>query len=185
MSANWPGSAPARPWAALHAGQREEGCGTTEFCEKCGAAFVPSSLPRAARADVQECRITLQCGESLDLQVHATPFDLQGTSYTVFCIVDTSGEKRRRVLERIFFHDVLNTAGGLYGLADLMSDKASVEDRAGRFARTVYSLSRTIVDEIEAQRDLAAAENHDLVLQEQKLNSHPSARRGRRHLPVP
>jgi CheY-like chemotaxis protein/signal transduction histidine kinase/HPt (histidine-containing phosphotransfer) domain-containing protein len=164
------GLRPGEAVGCLHSDVREAGCGTSEFCEKCGAVRAILNS-QGGRADVQECRISLKNGEALDLQVHAAPFQFDGSDFTVFSVVDRSSEKRRRVLERIFFHDVLNTAGGLYGLADVRTGAVPEDDEAGRFARTVYALSRTIVEEIEAQRTLAAAESSELVLQKHRLQS--------------
>ena len=65
--------------------------------------------------DVQECSITMQTNQgerALDLRVTASSLDLNGR-YTVFALNDIGDEKRRAVLERMFFHDVLNTAAGV------------------------------------------------------------------------
>jgi signal transduction histidine kinase len=73
--------------------------------------------------------------------------------------VDISNEKRRQVLERIFFHDLLNTAGSIYGIVQLMtSDPAAAADLKGDLA----SAAETLVAEIKSQRLLLAAENNDL-----------------------
>jgi len=77
---------------------------------------------RTQARDVQECRLVCDVGaveQALDLRVWAEPITVAGESFTVFSLVDIFNEKRRDALERIFFHDVLNTAGGMKGLADL------------------------------------------------------------------
>jgi signal transduction histidine kinase len=71
--------------------------------------------------------------------------------------VDISHEKRRRVLERIFFHDVLNTAGGVRGLAGLIADSSPTD--IPELARLLGLSSDQLVDEILSQRDLAAIES--------------------------
>lgn len=164
------GARPGEAVGCIHADSRPEGCGTTEFCRECGAVRAILTAQEGT-PDVQECRITLKNGESLDLQVHTVPFALKGATFTLFCVLDLSHEKRRRVLERIFFHDVLNTAGGLYGVADLMSGTLPRTDQSVRFVHAVHSLSRSIIEEIEAQKVLAAAEHSDLPMHPLPLQS--------------
>ena len=111
-----------RPGEAVdcrHAFSTEGGCGTTEFCRACGAVqAVLSSLD--GHETVEECRIALKNGDALDLQVSATPLTLGGQLYAFCVLKDISDEKRRRMLEHVFFHDILNSAGALRGLADLL-----------------------------------------------------------------
>ncbi|MDQ7823629.1 MAG: ATP-binding protein [Candidatus Eremiobacteraeota bacterium] len=146
----------------IHADAAPGGCGTTEFCEMCGAV---NAILASQKGELcaSECTILLKEGGAAELRVWAAPFDIEDESYTIFSMVDRSGEKRRRNLERIFFHDVLNTAGGLYGFADLLMENLGQKDDAGFFARTIFDLSGSIIEEIRAQKDLSAAEGGDLV----------------------
>lgn len=156
---------------ALHCEHAETGpggCGTSEFCRECGAIrAILASL--GGRRDVQECRLTLTNGAALDLQVSARPLRLDGRVYSLFTVLDIASEKRRRVLERIFFHDILNTAGGMMGLVELLRD-GTPEDFA-EYKDTVYMLSHRLVDEIKAQQTLAAAETGELALELTRFNS--------------
>ena len=159
-----------RPGEALrctHAGG-PGGCGTSEFCATCGAIGAILESQQGTQAS-RECRIlTDDAGSALDLQVLASPFDLDGDRYTMFAIQDISHEKRRRVLERIFFHDILNAAGGLQGLAELEKDDAGDDE----FVSTVYSIAEQLVTEIKGQRELIAAENNELTIRPVLLGSH-------------
>ena len=139
--------------------ENEAGCGTTEFCSTCGAVrAILDGL--AGNESVQECRIGVESGDSLDLRVRATPLKLADKQFVVFAVVDISHEKRREALERIFFHDVLNTAGGVNGYAYLLT-LGAVED-LDKMADSVYLLSDRLIDEIKAQRELLAAESGEL-----------------------
>jgi len=144
----------------IHAVESDGGCGTTEFCKTCGAvqAILAS---QQGKKNTKECRIIQRSGEALDLRVWATPITYANGAFTVFSVADISHEKRRRALERIFFHDILNTAGGLQGFAELL-DKVSPED-VGEVQHTISDLSHQLIDEILAQRQLSAAENEELV----------------------
>lgn len=143
-------------------------CGTTEFCRTCGAAQATLTALRGLE-DVQECRISLADGSALDLRVQARPLRFGGRSYVLFAVNDISHEKRRRVLERIFFHDILNTAGGMLGVAELL--RTGSADEVADFKDTVALLANSLVDEIRAQQMLLAAERGELKLNVERMNS--------------
>lgn len=139
------------------------GCGTSEKCSTCGAVLAILASQRGEQSS-QECRI-LAAGrngvDALDLKVTAAPMTVEGEFFTAFYVSDISGEKRRKALERIFFHDVLNTAGALEGLSGILTeeeDPAAMRSHVGAINR----ISQRLVEEIVAQRELLQAENGEL-----------------------
>ncbi len=162
------GQRPGEVLNCIHAIESEGGCGTTEFCKTCGAVNAIISSLRG-KESVLECRITQQSGCSLDLRVWATPLRQYGGIYSLFAVQDISHEKRRRALERIFFHDILNTAGGLQGVSELLQD--ATPEELDELKGMVYSLADRLVDEIQAQRLLSAAETDDLQVKPVAIES--------------
>jgi len=163
-----------RPGEALgctHASEQAGGCGTTEFCSQCGAALALLEGLQG-RPAVRECRLLRLAGFSppaLDLRVFATPFEYQGERYCIFAVSEISHEKRRRALERSFFHDLLNTAGGLSGLLETLATDAPEELRPDlEIARLGF---RDMVDQIQAQRELSRAEGNELTPALARLSS--------------
>lgn len=146
---------------ALHcrnANEGPDGCGTSTFCSTCGAARAQAAAALGQHS-VEECQIMREVNGTtvpLDLRVTAIPHVVAGETFTLFVISDIGDEKRRQVLERIFFHDISNTAGNIRGLAELLA--ATGRDADGRFARMVYQASDRLLDEIEGQRQILAAE---------------------------
>jgi signal transduction histidine kinase len=159
-----------RPGDALDCDHSTEvnGCGTTEFCRNCGAVRAILSSLRGVES-VEECRIIQHDGNALDLRVWATPLTIEGRKYSVFAVNDISDEKRRRALERIFFHDVLNTAGTLSGFVQLMQG-ASYEE-LDEYRSIIGVISQRLLEEIEAQRDLSAAESSELAVVLEPVNA--------------
>ncbi len=146
----------------VHAQETPGGCGTSEFCRACGAigAILSSQLGNVSG---QEWHLTRrEIVEPLDLRVYASPLRENEYQFTIFAVSDISHEKRRRALERIFFHDVLNTAGGLRGFVELLrhSDSSDAEE----LKTPILELAQQLVEEIKAQRDLVAAENNELSI---------------------
>ena len=105
--------------------------------------------------------------EALDLKVWGTPFRWRGEALALVVAVDISNEKRRKVLERIFFHDILNTAGSICNLTELLVDGIMTLDEA---KADLIETARVLVAEIRGQRDLLAAENNELTVRPQPLH---------------
>lgn len=156
------GLRPGEVWGCMHALDAQGGCGTTPYCQACGAArALMTGLD--GKSAVEECRIIQKDGGALDLRVWSTPLTLDDETYAIFTMQDISHEKRRSALESIFFHDVLNLAGVLMGYADLLETVSSLDDVA-RIQRTMSQTSLRLVDTIQTQRDLAAAERGELAV---------------------
>lgn len=155
------GRRPGELVRCLHAGEGPDGCGTAEACRHCGALATVLECRRLRRQARGECRISLAAaGGALDLEVTATLVEVGGREFTVVGLRDTADHQRRAVLERLFLHDLLNTAGGLKGLSEIV---AAGDGRTDDLA-LLNRLARRLVDEIEAHRELVAAERGELTV---------------------
>ena len=154
------GKRPGEIIGCEYAASRDEGCGTTRFCRTCGAVkAILTSLE--GQKDVQDCTVVLEnSDDNLEFRVWTTPYESGGKIYSIFTIQDISHEKRRRALERIFFHDIVNTAGGLKGFSELLTDASKEELES--FAEIIEGLSVRLLEEIYSQKDLLAAESNEL-----------------------
>jgi len=154
-----------------YARQSSGGCGTTESCAACGAVNAILSS-QAGKAGARECSILRSDGqEALDLLVQATPLVLDGARFTILAATDISHEKRRRVLERTFFHDLMNTAMGLKLFARTLTKASAAQ--ALSLAAGICSGVERLLGEIEEQRDLAMAENNELAARPALIRSRP------------
>jgi nitrogen-specific signal transduction histidine kinase len=160
------GKKPGDALACEHAVQSILGCGTTEFCTTCGAAKATPPMHQPINEATQECRIRQEgSGKAFDFRVQTAPFPGGDDSLHLFFLTDISHEKRRRALERIFFHDVANIAIGMVGLSRILCEKELSAEKKKHFQEVIHRYSHRLADEVEAQRALAAAENNDLHLQ--------------------
>jgi nitrogen-specific signal transduction histidine kinase len=155
----------------LRATQPPNGCGTTEACRDCGAAqAIAGAL--SGRVSVQTCRIrTVVCGQDLSLQLRATPFAYKDEDFVMVSASDVEPEMRRQQLERIFFHDVLNTASGVQGLLHVMQE-ADEDDAVQKYIPLASKASDTLIDELLCQRDMVAAESGELAVTRMALEPH-------------
>jgi signal transduction histidine kinase len=140
------------------------GCGTSRFCRACGAVQAILRSQRQRGEDIQECTITIRTEEgekAFHLRVTASSFDLGG-KFTAFSINDISEEKRRAILERMFYQDVLNTAAGVRGLLEILPEVS--DQYRHETTHLAYQLADYLIEEIEGGRDLAAAERGELAV---------------------
>lgn len=166
------GMRPGEALDCIHAFDNPAGCGTSDFCRTCGA--VNSILAAIdGTQETQECKINLQNGDALDLLVKSTPFKVEEENFILFAIQDISSEKRRKILERIFFHDIMNTVGCLYTSSRiLLNDGDSLpKSRWETLFKIISESSELLVEEIEGQKALSDAENNDIKLLSVKINS--------------
>jgi len=150
----------------------EHGCGTTEHCRYCGAVNAIMQSQKTGIKTTSECRIRRTVNEIenfLDVEVTATPFVHENSKYTIFSLIDITDRKRRAIIEKIFFHDIMNVAAGLQGFFELF--ESIDENEQQEFIQMGASLTQQIIDEIITQRLLAQAENHELVVKNQPINS--------------
>jgi signal transduction histidine kinase len=154
------GLRPGESLGCIHAYSYPAGCGTTEFCLTCGAAqAIRDGL--AGQTAVEDCRLLRGPGrEALDLRAWSRPLELQDETFTILSLTDTSNEQRRLALERVFFHDLLNTAGALRGLLEILAEAAGQPPEELAMA---HQLAESLIDEIEGQRTLLAAERGNLA----------------------
>lgn len=145
----------------IHSKEMEAGCGTSVFCRECGAGQSIKRTNQTNENTVSECRITAQNADvevSLDFRVYTSKIFIDGHSFTLFAVEDIQSEKRKLVLERVFFHDVLNTATAIKGIAEVLPQLKN-SDEFDEFVNMLQYSSDQLIDEILVQRDLTYAEN--------------------------
>ncbi|KHK04183.1 sensor histidine kinase [Desulfovibrio sp. TomC] len=144
-----------------HADDMPGGCGTTRFCQYCGAA---QAIVKSLGGDrgTQECsinRTTSTTLEALNLQVWAAPMVIEGHQLIINSILDIAHEKALRGFERIFFHDIINAVTGIKGIHDIMA-----LDLPADYTAELDLLRRAIddiQDIVETQRDFLAVETRE------------------------
>ena len=141
-----------------------DGCGTGRHCVTCGAVNAILQSQKEAKKVVRECRILVESGDGvapMDLRVTASPFTAGEDRFILAAIEDVSQPKRLAVLQRTFFHDVLNTAGCIRGYADYLASESTPDPET---CRRIAYLTGQLIESIQSQRDLSHAETGDLKL---------------------
>ncbi len=159
------GMRPGELAGCIHSGNGPDGCGTNLACRFCGAVGAILESRETLNTCQEECRIKLINGQSLDWKVTTSPISLGGQQLICLAIEDISDQKRRQVLERTFFHDILNTIGALVGFSRMLMDEPGRTEELTEVIR----LADELMEEVQSQRELTLAENGDLIPKSETL----------------
>lgn len=149
------------------------GCGVADYCIYCGAFNAIINSLSDDKPSAEECRILAKDNQKLvayDLLIKSSPLVIGGVRYLLVIFEDISVEKRKKSLERIFFHDVLNTINGLHGLIDYLAQK-TYDEETDEIIKNLVRLSNRLADEVISQRDLIAAEKGELKVKLSIINA--------------
>jgi signal transduction histidine kinase len=161
------GKRPGDLFGCVHAADSERGCGSTEFCLQCEALrAIRNGL--SGQEDERECRILCRNGEgALDLRVRVTPLDAESARGVLVSFQDIGAEKRRDVLERVFFEDLDRAVREIHSLVALTRD-ARTQHRE-EYMNMIHEASERMTETIRAQRLLRSAETGDLPVQSESV----------------
>jgi K+-sensing histidine kinase KdpD len=168
------GKRPGEVVSCEHAGEKAAGCGTARACAYCGVVnTVLESEKDGVRVSKEAHISTLENKKykSWDMNVISTPITFNNEIYYVLILQDLSEKKRIAALERIFFHDLLNSVGGLYGLLSVLKDELHSREQTKELISLSEEASRNIIEEILAQRQIRSAENGELTVNIESANS--------------
>jgi len=133
------------------------------------AAAVLNSVLESIKAvqTTQDCRTMRR--STVDLLLSTAPLRVADHQFTLLALEDISAEKRRRVVERVFFHDVLNMLNIVSVSAEII--KSNPAD-AVYLANDLYDAAMRMIDTVRNQQELAAAESGELSLRFTSFSIH-------------
>ncbi|MCP4199442.1 MAG: HAMP domain-containing histidine kinase [Proteobacteria bacterium] len=140
------------------------GCGTGENCSDCGVTTAVVKSQQENKPAEKDCLIAVNRNgveTPMEFKVRATPINLSGKRFTVLALQDISDAKRRRVLERIFIHDLNNTLAGLIGWSEFLAETPDLDDETMEAAVSIKTLSRRLAMEVAEHKTLLAIEAHE------------------------
>ncbi|MEQ8171062.1 MAG: sensor histidine kinase [Candidatus Eremiobacterota bacterium] len=152
-----------RPGELLNCIHAEEGpgrCGTSRYCNTCGAVISILSCQATSQSVKGECNMVMYKNnrlENIEFQVHVTPVNINDCKFLIFVLQDISSIKRREVLEQVFFHDINNILTGLIGWTQMLKNTDPV-----KAANKIIELSDYLKQEFNYQYNLYLAEKGEL-----------------------
>lgn len=142
------------------------GCGKAEKCCVCGAANAIRESHSTGNTVNGECLMTCQNEGrrvSREFSISAIPANMINKDYTIIILQDISNEKRRENMERLFFHDLINTAGAVRGLVRNTSEASDLKEMK-EMVSCLKDTTDYMNDVIVSQKVLIAAEKGEISL---------------------
>jgi signal transduction histidine kinase len=162
-----------RPGEALGCRNARRGCGDTEACAFCGAREAITRTQETGETAVRECHLAGpgDVGMRRELLVRTTSFQIDAGRYVLLSLTDISHLRRRGALERIFFHDILNTASSLRVTLELLQRGDLPEERRSVLLDRASTVCDALEEEIQGQKIMVSAENGTLRAQRTLIDS--------------
>ena len=155
----------------VHSRQGLQEAGKNACCRICGVARV-LSISLKGEAASEDCHLACEltgAATNLDLRVWATPLEFHGERFSLLSLVDISDKFRREMLEKICFHDLLNTLSSIRGFLNIIKDE-KIEDH-DEICDLLERTTQNSIDEIMAIRLLDSVAHKDLQVQPEALES--------------
>ncbi len=165
------GVRPGDIFRCVNALENADVCGETKFCRYCGAYQAITNATEGER-QIEQCRIKAENGLAYDLKVSTTKLNIGNNLFTLFCVLDVSAEHRKQALEKIFFHDINNLAGGLTLIVDFIDSYAKRND-INAIKETTPLLTgamSSLNNELRSSYMLALAEKDELDVMAEQCN---------------
>lgn len=158
------GTRPGEAIACVHSQESPHGCNHSSSCSLCGLFQAVIESGKANKKVTKETRLTTTKNDniiSLDLSVTSVPIELAGSQFYMVTMTDISSEKRKMQLEQIFIHDLVNSAGGISGLSDVL-EYAQNEEKKKQVIDVIGKTSKVLLEQILSFRHIISAESGEL-----------------------
>lgn len=173
----------------VHSRRDHHEAGKHDCCRVCGVARVLSRSFSGEEAS-EDCHLTCRLdgsSSSLDLRVQATPLEFHGEQFSILSLVDISDKHQREILEKVCYHDLLNTLTSIKGVISVLQD-GDVAEQA-EICAMLDQMTQNSIEEINTLRLLEQAEQSRIKLRPETveareflalihktLQSHPAAK---------
>jgi len=164
------GRRPGELFKCAHARDYGFQCGASPLCCHCEISSAVQSSIESGNTVATECVVSGIGFTSRYVDIMVQPYDYQGNAFSLLIFKDTSAAHRRRLIEKVFFHDLQNQVTMLMGTADLARSNPELIDFD--FVDYTARISEHMEDEISAQREILEAESNQLKTHPAKVAVH-------------
>ncbi|MFB6341626.1 sensor histidine kinase [Saccharicrinis sp. FJH62] len=158
------GMRPGEVVSCIHASETPHGCNTSDSCKYCGLFQTLNESQRQQDKVTSECRISSSQGDktiAYDFSVSSVPVRISHNIYYIVSLIDISSDKRKEQMEKIFFHDLVNSVGGISGLMEYLDTSSDLNKERDIFSH-LKDASKDILEQIISFKQLLNAESGEL-----------------------
>ncbi len=136
----------------------EDRCGTTQFCKNCSGN---SAIKQAMKGvfTIDQCKIEKQNHEYVQFNISTVPIKTDKGDFVLFILKDID-EQNKNLMDKIFYHDIINVVGTTYSLLDAY--KKGLLKINSDLLDILSSNISLIYQEIESQRFLSLAQQNSI-----------------------
>ena len=156
----------------INAFKNDGGCGTSKECKNCSVGNIvlkSINIKQESEGESSIVRKVEGFDSALNLFEKVAPIEIKNETFYLGSFIDATDSIKRRSMEKIFFHDVINTAGALKGILSLL--KTEVPKMYKDEIEQVEGLFGGLIDEIQSQKQILLAENNELFTEFDDFNS--------------
>ncbi|HMA65189.1 MAG TPA: hypothetical protein VKO63_08325, partial [Chitinispirillaceae bacterium] len=161
-----------RPGEALNcvnAHLKPDGCGSADGCTVCGAFKATITCLLRNEKTTEETRIRVKRGsgeKALEYRIDTIPLTYKNNVYALLLLQDISVQNSKRMMERIFFHDVLNYSSALVNAIEVIEENPVAN---ADLITLLKNTTRMLFNEIHSQKMLMLAENGELTVDRKEV----------------
>ncbi len=147
-------------------------CGELKTCEQCGARNISlevTSSSERSRKEVSFISSYLGMDVTTSFEQSVSMIRIEDDVFYLAAYAPSTSDKEKINLDHVFYHDILNTASGVYNAIRLlkMENKKFEKDED---INEVEEYIENIIEEIQYHRNVVHAEEGDLFIAKQKIN---------------
>lgn len=163
------GKKPGELIGCRYATDGDEGCGSSASCRFCGnqKAIITGLIEGKSE---EECTINQQNGLMLHLKITTSVIEIARKQFLLYSMQDITNDKKKALLERIFYHDISNSAHNINSMAELLSENEDPE-KTGEYLGMLLRSTGELIDEINTQRLLSGSNQIEYLGEPVTINS--------------
>lgn len=149
------GLRPGESLGCIHAAEMPAGCGTSRFCQTCGAAIAIVTSKNSVTPVEEFCSITTKRnGTVIDIccRVRACRLIIGSESFILVFLQDVTAVQQWAAMERVFLHDVANLVTALEGASEIL--RFADAQRSPELTSKIRQMATRLAHEISIQRIL-------------------------------
>lgn len=139
-----------------HAFETPLGCGTAEACRHCTALHTVMRAMETGQEVREVANLVVQQGKrhmAMDMEINVAVYQVHDQDYYVVTMNDRGDQLRKTEMERIFFHDVLNTVGALRGYLRLVTE--DIPEGFNQDMAFIHSALADLIEIVKVQKTLS------------------------------
>jgi len=164
------GLRPGEALCCVNAYLGPDGCGGSEGCLVCGAFKAVVRCLTMNEKTTEEARIRVKRGsgeKTLEYSIDTVPLIFNEDAYAIVLLNDISVQNSKRMMERIFFHDVLNYSSALVNAIDVIEENPLAN---ADIISLLKNTTKMLFNEIHSQKMVMLAETGELTINKTEIN---------------